>query len=164
MLAYAYADFRFQIIVGILDAFALADGVVNQDDVALPGESLGEGLVQIYHFSGGRVAARPDNAGQWERPALGDVQVSGDKKTGPALENNVLYLVRVPLDYTCNARLERRLFRPGPEALLDLFANVINVRFGVGLCLEGFTPLVRPILDSTHRPNKIFLHHAGKSI
>jgi hypothetical protein len=89
------------------------------------------------------VAARSDDAGQRKRPAFGDIEVCRNKKAGPALEDNFFYLVGVTLNDAGNTRFERRFFRPWPETLLNLFANVTNVCFGVGLCFKTGTPLIR---------------------
>ena len=73
--------------VGILEALALADGVVGEDGEAVAGEGGGEGVVA--GFAGGAVAGSDDDGGEFGAFfSVGDIEERGDGEVGLAVEED----------------------------------------------------------------------------
>src|SRR6185437_1470602 len=70
MFTNAHADARLQLLVRVLQAFALAERIVNQHDISLPRQALREGLVNLLALSVGGVSATADDGGHFRLAAL----------------------------------------------------------------------------------------------
>src|SRR6476661_3265242 len=98
MLANAVAMAGFEILIQVLQAFALTNRIENEHDIAQAGEALGETLIAIDGFARCRVAATADYARQGQLAVRGNIQVGRDWKIRPALEDDFFDLVRVTFD------------------------------------------------------------------
>ncbi len=148
----------------ILGAFALPDGVDDEDDVAHAGKSLGETLVGCLRLAVGRMPADADDAGAFLPAGLGEIQVARDEEAGATFEDHVFNPVGIAFDDAGDPGVQRRLFRPGAEAAVDPFLDGFHVSFGVGLGLQFGSDLVGRGLDPAHPLHEILLHHPGKAV
>src|SRR6185437_56472 len=104
----------------VLDAFALAERVVRQDDVALAREIRKELLVAGPRFPVHRMSQRPQNRGAAPR-LRGDAEIRCHVQTRPALERQLLDAVADPLDDARHLRVQRSALERTSQHLPQLF-------------------------------------------
>lgn len=132
---------------GVLQALALANGIVDETHVADAREALGKGLIGLGSLAIRGVAAAPHHAGPWRGRTFGEVEIGRGGEIRTALEDHLFDLVGVALDDAGGPRIERGLFRPRAEALLDFRPHVAHLFLGVGFGVQGGAAFVGAMLD-----------------
>src|SRR4029077_20031162 len=111
----------------VLKAFSLSDRIENEDDVAHAGQPLGERLVCLSGLAVFGMAARSDHAGKRKLQSLGNVKIGGDEELRLTFEDYLFDSVRISLDHSRDARIERRLFRKRGKTELDFLPHCVDV-------------------------------------
>src|SRR5438874_73028 len=110
------------------------------------------------------MAAAADDARQRELLPFGEIQIGGDQKLGPALEDDFLDLVGFALDGARDTGIERRLRGERPEAKLNVLLYCLDVRLGVGPALETGADLESGLFRAANALDKVLLDHAREAV
>ena len=125
--------------IGILEAFALADGVVREDGKAVAGEGTGEAVVG--GFAGETMARRDDDG--WEfflgnaGFCVGEVKECGDGEVGLGFEEDFLDAEAVGLRRAEDFGVEGSFFGEAPNEGEDFLADVTLARLGLSAGRDG---------------------------
>ncbi len=122
--------------IGILQSLALADWIVGQDDEPVSGKQGGISVVPC--LASGTVAGSHENGGVLAAGgrAIGDIEQSGNRKTGLAVEENFLDSKAVSLRGAKDSRIERSAFGQAADQRQNLLADLGLARFGLRACMD----------------------------
>jgi len=115
VLAHADAVAGFQVGIDILQTLTLTNGVEDQHHVALASEPLSEALIRLDALPFAEWPQLPTTPGSGSLRFVGTYRLAVTGKFGPTFEDDLLNAIRVALDDTGNAGVERRPLRLGPN-------------------------------------------------
>src|SRR4029078_9905322 len=115
MLADTIAVSRLQILIDVLQPFALADRIEDQHDISQPREPLSKTLIGSNRLTVGRMPATSHHTRQWQLAVGWHIQIRRDRKTRSAFENHFLNSIGIALHDTRHARIERSPLRLWPK-------------------------------------------------
>src|SRR3954471_23845718 len=98
MLAHAAAMSRLQIRPDVLQSLPLANRIENQHYVTEPRQCLSKTLIRLNCLASRRVPAASYHARQRQLAVRRNIEIGGDRKIRPALEDDLLDFIRVALD------------------------------------------------------------------
>ena len=164
MFARSGSQAWLTVFVDILQPFSLANGVVEQADVALLRQTLCEGLVRRFSLAVAGMTAGAHNARDGASGCWGQIQIRGYRETGPAFKDHFFDAVGRPRENPGNPRVERCTCGKRAKAESDFFADLADVLFGVRSALEVPLDAVVALLEFSYLANEELMDHARKPI
>ncbi len=164
MLGGAGADAGAALAIVILQPLALAEGVEDEDHVAIAGQSLREGLICVGGLPLDGVPADTKHCRDGAVEIIRHVEIACHRQVRPGLEDDFLDGVRIALDRPDRAGVERRLRGLASECLPEPFADVLLVLESGLLRAQAEDGLAVAVADGAHPAHHVLLHHPTEAV